>query len=67
MTSIHTPTTPHYTPINCTNEISFICKPLITQKLLLVTLMCLLPEDDPFGTKYALYKSPIHVINNPLL
>jgi len=67
ITSIHTPFTLHYIAMNCKNEISFICKPLKTQKLFLVILMYQLPEDDPFGTKPVLYKSPIYVINDPLL
>jgi len=30
-------------------------------------MMYLLPEDDPFGMKAVLYKSPIYVTNDPLL
>jgi hypothetical protein len=67
MTSKHTPFTLHYIAMNSKNEISFIYKPLITQKLFSFILMYQLPVDDPFRTKPVLYKSPIYVIDDPLL
>jgi hypothetical protein len=60
-TSIHTPIALQYKLIKCKNEISFVQKPLITHKLVLVILIYVLPEDGPFGLKtYCIQISHIH-------
>jgi len=48
-TSALSPVTLQYEPINCTNEISFLYKPPISQYLFLVIMDYVLSEDGPFG------------------